>query len=131
MTYQHYQPHQRQRGAASVLRGLAAAIVLVAATVGLPWMFLTLAGSPIPGRLPGWEEITSALSRRDDGTLLLGFIKYLAWAVWLAWTALVLLESASQLRGRSAPQIPGLAPAARRAANQQPGRDSDWNVGVD
>ncbi|WP_165969434.1 OmpA family protein, partial [Actinomadura sp. KC06] len=90
--------------------------MLTAVTAGLPWLFVTLAGSPIPDRIPGREEIFSALSRRDDGTLFLGFLTYVAWAVWLLWITLLLLEVGARLRGRSAPHIPGLDGPQRLAA---------------
>lgn len=99
-----------------VLRTTTAAALLVVATVGLPWLFVVVAGSPVPGRLPHWDEIYSTLSHRDDGTLLLGAVKYAAWALWAVWTGLVLLEVGAQLRGRPAPRIPGLDGPQRLAA---------------
>ena len=97
------------------MHGMVAAMVLVAVTAGLPWLFLVLAGSPIPDRLPGWDEIIAALSRRDDGTLLLGVVKYFAWIMWVIWTAPIVLEAAAHVFGRSAPRIPGLGGPQRFA----------------
>src|SRR5256885_10722927 len=96
------------RGTGGLLRGMSAVVVLLAVTAGVPLMLYTLAGSPIPSRLPGWDEIYSHLSRRDDGTLLLGFLTYLCWLLWTLWTVLLLLEVVAQLRGRAVPRIPGL-----------------------
>jgi outer membrane protein OmpA-like peptidoglycan-associated protein/DNA-binding SARP family transcriptional activator len=90
------------------MRAMVAAMVLVAVIAGLPWLFLMLAGSPIPDHLPGWDEIVAALSSRDDGTLLLGVVKYLAWIMWTIWTAPIMLEAFAHVSGRSAPRIPGL-----------------------
>ena len=119
MTRQHpLRPYRR--GIASLLRGLVAAGALVLVTAGLPWLLVTLAGSPIPGQLPHWDEITSTLSRRDDGTLLLGFLTHLAWVLWLVWAALVLLESVAQLRGRSAPHEPGAPRRGSSATRRAP-----------
>lgn len=95
---------------------MTAAVFLVAVTAGLPWLFVIVAGSPIPARLPHWDEVISRLSHRDDGTLLLGAVKYLAWLLWALWTALVLLEIAAQIRGRPAPRIPWLDGPQRLAA---------------
>lgn len=108
MARPHHPPPPRRSRVVPVLRSAAAAAVLAAITAGLPWLFFTLAGSPIPDRLPHFDEIVTALSRRDDGTLLLGFLTYLAWGLWLAWVALLVLETGSQLSGRPAPQLPGL-----------------------
>ncbi|GAB3979305.1 hypothetical protein GCM10029978_074330 [Actinoallomurus acanthiterrae] len=95
---------------------MTAALVLIAATAGLPLVFIAVAGAPIPSRLPDWNQINTTLSRPDDGTLLLGFIKYLAWLLWAIWASLVLLEAAAQIRGRPAPRIPGLDGPQRLAA---------------
>ncbi|WP_165964675.1 OmpA family protein, partial [Actinomadura sp. KC216] len=90
------------------MRGIGSALVLVAVTVGLPYLFVALAGSPVPARIPNWDEILTTLSRRDDGTLFLGFLTYVAWGFWLIWIALLLLEAGARLRGRPVPHIPGL-----------------------
>jgi outer membrane protein OmpA-like peptidoglycan-associated protein/DNA-binding SARP family transcriptional activator len=116
MNRQHSGSRSDERGIARALSGLASAMVLIAAMIGLPWLFLAVAGSPIPDQIPGWNQITSTLSRRDDGTLLLGFIKYLAWTLWLLWAALLLLEVLARVRGRAAPRIPGLEGPQRLAA---------------
>ncbi|WP_165964621.1 OmpA family protein, partial [Actinomadura sp. KC216] len=98
------------------MRGIGSALVLIAVTVGLPYLFVALAGSPIPDRIPNWDEILTTLSRRDDGTLFLGFLTYIAWGFWLIWIALLLLEAGARLRGRPAPHIPGLDGPQRLAA---------------
>lgn len=104
------------RSAGRVLRGIIAAVLLIAVTAGLPWLFVVVAGSPIPARLPHGDEVISRLSHRDDGTLLLGAVKYLGWLLWALWAVLVLLEISAQIRGRPAPRIPGLDGPQRLAA---------------
>lgn len=116
MNRQHSGSRSPQGGIGRVLRGMAAAVVLVAVTAGLPWLFTVVAGSPIPDRLPGWDQAVAALSRRDNGTLLMGVIKYLAWIVWVIWTGTILLEAGAHLLGRPAPRIPGLGGPQRLAA---------------
>jgi outer membrane protein OmpA-like peptidoglycan-associated protein/DNA-binding SARP family transcriptional activator len=116
MPPQHQGSRPRRRGFNRLLRSLTAAVVLIAVMAGLPLLFVAVAGSPVPSRLPGWDQIVAALSRPDDGTLLLGFIKYLAWVLWALWALLVLLEAAAQIQGRSAPRIPGLDGPQRLAA---------------
>lgn len=95
---------------------MTAAATLITITVGLPWLFLVVAGSPIPDHIPRWSQALAALSRRDDGTLLLATVKYLAWLVWVIWTGTVLLEAGAHVTGRPAPHIPGLGGPQRLAA---------------
>ncbi len=116
MNRHHRESQSSRRGIGKALRATTAAVLLIAVTVGLPWIFVLVAGSPVPGRLPHWGEVYARLSHRDDGMLLLGAVKYLAWALWATWTGLVLLEGAAQLRGRPAPRIPGLDGPQRLAA---------------
>jgi outer membrane protein OmpA-like peptidoglycan-associated protein len=111
-----YQPHSWRHRIGRALRGLGSALVLAAVSAGLPWLLLTLAGSPVPDRIPSWDEVVAALSRRDDGTLFLSFLTYVAWGLWLLWVALVVLEAGARMRGRSAPHIPGLDGPQRVAA---------------
>ncbi|RFS81479.1 hypothetical protein D0T12_31515 [Actinomadura spongiicola] len=109
-------PRRWRRRIGRVLRGIGSALVLGAVTVGVPYLFVALAGSPIPERILDWDEILSTLSRRDDGTLFLGFLTYVAWGFWLIWIALLVLETGARLRGRPAPHIPGLDGPQRLAA---------------
>lgn len=95
---------------------MAAAATLIAITVGLPWLFLIVSGSPIPDHIPRWSQALAALSHRDDGTLLLVAVKYLAWLAWAIWTGTVLLEAGAHIAGRPAPHIPGLGGPQRLAA---------------
>ena len=85
------------------LRALLAALALLAATVGLPVLLHAVAGSPIPTSLPTWDQISDAILSPDDGTLLLGVLKYVAWTCWAFFTASVLLDLAARMRGVSPP----------------------------
>lgn len=116
MNRQHSASGPPGRGIGRVLRGTAAAGTVIATTIGLPWLFLAAAGSPIPDHIPNWSQTFAALSRRDDGTLLLGTVKYLAWLVWVLWTGTLLLEAGTHIAGRPAPHIPGLGGPQRLAA---------------
>lgn len=116
MNRQHSASGLPGRGIGRVLRGTAAAGILIATTAGLAWLFLTATGSPIPDHIPSWNQTFTALSRRDDGTLLLGTVKYLAWLVWVLWTGTLLLEAGTHVAGRPAPHIPGLGGPQRLAA---------------
>ena len=68
--------------ARTMLKGLGALAALAVAIVGVPLLLETVAGSPIPDSLPTGSQIGTSLTSRDDGTLLLGLLKYAAWAGW-------------------------------------------------
>lgn len=90
---------------AAVARGLAALLVLLGLLVGVPLWLTTVAGSPVPEVLPNWEQVWSGLTSRDDGTLLLGVLKYLAWAGWALFAASVLVDLIARLRGIPVPRL--------------------------
>ncbi|WP_327591325.1 LysM peptidoglycan-binding domain-containing protein (plasmid) [Nonomuraea sp. NBC_00507] len=107
-----------RRGLAAMMRGLVALTVLVGLIIGAPVALYVLAGSPLPSGLPSLQQILAALSRPDDGTLLVAALKITGWAAWAAFTAAVLLEVAARLRGRaSATRVPGLGAMQRLAAH--------------
>jgi nucleoid-associated protein YgaU len=95
---------QRTSGS-SRARGLGAAAVLVLLTVGFPIALWAVGGSPIPGSVPTWAEIAELLGSPVQQGLLLGVLKYLAWAGWLVFTLSVVGEVAARLRGVRAPRL--------------------------
>ena len=90
------------------LVGLLATVLLLGILIGLPATLLALGANPIPQGLPTLEQIRSAFTTPDDGTLALSAIKVIAWAAWLVLTGSILLEIAARLRGLHAPKLPGL-----------------------
>lgn len=103
LNHRRHAPSFRDR-----LTGLAATLGLVAIVAGLPAVLLTVKANPLPNHVPSWDEIQSALTRPDDGTLFLSAIAVLAWVAWAFITISVLLEVLSVLRGVRAPQLPAL-----------------------
>ncbi len=93
------------RRAGTLLRGCAALLTLTATTIGLPVLLFRLGGSPIPGHVPSWHELTFALLHRDNGTLFLGAVRDISWLAWSAFTVAVLAEAEAALRGRPAPRM--------------------------
>ncbi len=91
------------------LVGLLATLLLLGILIGLPATLLALGANPIPDGLPTLEQIRSAFTTPDDGTLALSAIKVIAWAAWLVLTGSILLEIAARLRGLRAPKLPGLS----------------------
>ncbi|HYS36675.1 MAG TPA: hypothetical protein VEO01_13705, partial [Pseudonocardiaceae bacterium] len=70
-----------------VLRGLIAAVVLLALVVGLPWALWHYIGWPLPHHVPTWNEVRALLLAPMTPTFLLDV---LAVACWIAWAAFVL-----------------------------------------
>jgi hypothetical protein len=64
---------------------------------------LIVTGPPIPARWPSWEEVSWALSRTDDGTMLLDVLQYLNdqldFEPWL--TGREVVQLAQRLAGRN------------------------------
>ena len=98
-------------GAPSVrnrLAGLAATLGLVVIVAGLPVVLLAVGANPLPDQVPSWDQVQTALSSPDDGTLFLRAIALIAWLAWAFMAISVLVEVLSQLRGVRAPRLPGL-----------------------
>lgn len=89
------------------LVGLLATLLVVGILIGLPATLLALGASPlphgIPTSIPTLEQVRSALTTPDDGTLALGVIKTVAWVAWAVLAVSILLEIVAYVRGAHAP----------------------------
>lgn len=88
-----------------LLKGLSALAALLAAMVGVPLVLEAVAGSPIPTAMPVWNGVWESLTARDDGTLLLGILKYAAWAGWALFVLSVVADVVTRLRRLPAPRL--------------------------
>ena len=91
------------------LTGLLATTAVLAILAGIPALLVAIGATPVPTRLPTWDTVTAALTRRDDGTMAVQAVAVVAWGAWLFLTGAILLEIAARLRGLTAPSVPGLA----------------------
>lgn len=106
-----------QRSRASVLaRGLLSLLGIVLIVVGLPVALVVLGGNPLPSEVPQTQEVIDALTRPDDGTLLIGIITVVGWLVWASLTLSFVVEIPAAIRGVPAPRLPGLSWQQGRAA---------------
>ena len=91
------------------LIGLTATLAILAVLAGLPAMLLAIGANPIPDHVPTTEQVWSALTSRDDGTLTLRILAVVAWLGWAFLTATLTLEVLSRLRRMPTPHLPALA----------------------
>ncbi|TMR04356.1 hypothetical protein ETD83_08330 [Actinomadura soli] len=88
-------------------RGLGALMVLALLLIGCPVAMYAMGGSPIPDRLPSWEEISATLIRQDtDQSVFLATILLIGWGAWCLFIITVCAEMMNYLAGRSRPALP-------------------------
>ena len=107
------------------LTGLAATATIIAVIAGIPTVLVAIGANPLTWDLPTPDQVGSALTRPDDGTLALTAVAVLAWLAWAFLTLTLLLEIGARLRGVRASRLPGLAlpqSAARGLASFQTAR---------
>lgn len=92
---------RRRPGLSTRLRGLAAAVILVATTIGIPLALATAAGPPVPRHVP-------SLTAGDDGSFAIGLLLAIAWLAWAAYVAVCVVEAVALARHRPARRLPGL-----------------------
>ncbi|NIJ09795.1 DNA-binding SARP family transcriptional activator [Saccharomonospora amisosensis] len=73
------------RLAGRVVRALVAATLLAALVAGLPTALIHGVGWPLPGHLPGLEEIAAVLLAPMSSSFLLDTLACLAWLLWLVF----------------------------------------------
>jgi nucleoid-associated protein YgaU/DNA-binding SARP family transcriptional activator len=106
---------RHQRGA-EIARALAALLVLAALIVGIPALLLVVAPAldwPTLSR----QAISSALTRPDDGHLLLTALTLVGWAAWAVFAVSVVVETVAMLRGLPTPRLPLVGAPQKLAAS--------------
>ncbi|MEV6332856.1 LysM peptidoglycan-binding domain-containing protein [Streptomyces sp. NPDC051909] len=93
-------------------RALASVLILAAATAGLPWI-LTKATAAVWA--PGIDAVTHLLTRPDTGNAFVLALCVVGWIAWASFALSLLVEIPAQLRGRTAPRLPGLRLSQRAA----------------
>lgn len=99
-----------------LIKGLGAVATLIVAMLGVPAFLVIFVGNPLPASFQ-WSLIVSALTRPDDGTILVSLIAILAWLAWAVFTASVVVELLALLsRQRLRIRMPGLGGPQRLAS---------------
>jgi DNA-binding SARP family transcriptional activator len=75
-----------------LLRGLLAAVVLLAVVVGLPVGLVVFVGWPLPDHMPGRDELGDALASPLDDQTVLDILAVLAWMLWVHFLRDVAVE---------------------------------------
>jgi nucleoid-associated protein YgaU len=115
-TFRNPVPTPAER-AATLVRGLVALVALTGMVAGCPAALLAVGPDPRRLRVPSGDVVLAALTRPDDGTLLMGTLAVVAWLGWAAFTASVLLELLAVARRLPTPRLPMLGwPQATAAA---------------
>ncbi|RCH59644.1 LysM peptidoglycan-binding domain-containing protein [Streptomyces sp. SDr-06] len=104
---------RRRHTLGAAVRALAALLALVALLGGLPWLLWQASTALLPGGLDGLAHL---FTRTDTSSVALLFIAAVGWMGWLSFAVSLLVEIPAQLRGRSAPRLPGLGFSQRAAA---------------
>ncbi|MBW0116281.1 LysM peptidoglycan-binding domain-containing protein [Pseudonocardia abyssalis] len=81
-----------------LVRGLIALVTLAGLVAGVPAALWSLGSPFLPDRLPTVDDVVVALTRPDDGSLLLGLLVLVGWIVWLQLAYSILVETAAQVR---------------------------------
>lgn len=81
-----------------LVRGLIALVTLTGLVAGVPAALWSLGSPFLPDRLPTVDDVVVALTRPDDGSLLLGLLVLVGWIVWLQLAYSILVETAAQVR---------------------------------
>lgn len=105
----------RRRGT-DVIRGLLATVGIAGFVIGVPITLAAVAPISVPSSVPSFGGVIDALSRPDDGNLLMGTLTVIAWLAWAAFALPVVVELIASLRGVRTPRLPLLGPAQRLAA---------------
>ncbi|MFV2179910.1 BTAD domain-containing putative transcriptional regulator [Actinomadura sp. LOL_016] len=92
---------------AELLRGVGALLLFGVLLIGFPIGLHAVAGSPVPDRLPTWDELTATLMSPDtDQRLFLGTVRLLGWTAWLVFVLATCIETIGHLAGRPTPSLP-------------------------
>src|SRR5580692_7890179 len=104
----------RHRTPGDVLAGIAAVVLLLALTIGVPIALVTVVGLPLPHTMPKLSALTSQL----DITAILRILSVIIWLAWvqLVWCVLVEIKAAVS-HAEARPRVP-LAGATQSAAHR-------------
>jgi nucleoid-associated protein YgaU len=96
------------------LRGLGAALALLALVVGVPWALLQWGDWPITG-VPSWDQVRDLPSTVASDSAIIGAFTVALWVAWAAFVGCLIAEVAAEARGREATRVAAFGPLQRLA----------------
>jgi len=109
----------RAAGAAAAGRRLRAAADVAGAAVvlaGLPWGLARLAGPPLSGHWPGWQQVRELRASPLGGGTVITVLAGAAWLAWAVFAVAVFAEVIAAACGRPVPRLPAIGPVQALAA---------------
>ncbi|MEV6786820.1 LysM peptidoglycan-binding domain-containing protein [Streptomyces sp. NPDC051098] len=108
-----HSPVRRTGTLAGILRALGSLLVLLGLLGGMPWLLWEATGAALPA---GLDDLTHLFSHQDTTGAFILALTAVGWISWAGFTLSLLVEIPAQLRGRTAPRLPGLQLGQRAAA---------------
>ena len=96
------------------MRGVGAAVALLALVVGVPWALLRWGDWPING-VPSWDQVRDLPGAVASDSAIIGAFTVALWVAWAAFVACLGAEVAAEARGREATRVAALGPLQRLA----------------
>jgi nucleoid-associated protein YgaU len=96
------------------LRGLGAALALLALVVAVPWALLRWGDWPITG-VPSWDQVRDLPGTVASDSAIIGAFTVALWVAWAAFVACLVAEVAAEARGREATRVAAFGPLQRLA----------------
>jgi nucleoid-associated protein YgaU len=100
--------------AARWLRGVGAALALLALVVGVPWALLGWGEWPITG-VPSWEQVRDLPGMVASDSVIIGAFTVALWVAWAVFVGCLIAEVAAEARGREATRVAAFGPLQRLA----------------
>ena len=96
--------------AATIAKGVGAAVALAALVVGVPLLLWRAGGPPLPADAFDWDKVSEAANDGITPGAVTGILLFVCWAAWavLAWA--LLAEAWNRVVGRSTRQVRGMTP---------------------
>src|SRR3546814_19098300 len=92
--------------ARDLARRTAAAVLLLALVIGVPFLLVTAIGWPLWESVPDLSRAGDLLDRGLPDRAFLNVVACLAWFVWAQFPLSVLVASIATIRGRATPPVP-------------------------
>jgi nucleoid-associated protein YgaU len=105
-----------RRSVGDLLRGLLSLLTILILLVGIPAALIVVRGNPLPRTGLTLQDLASALTRPDDGSLFLGAVAWIGWLAWASFALSISVETVAHLRGLPSPHLPALGPQQRAAS---------------